>query len=197
MLTAIQLQEGLKVPDGFVKSGYVVPAWRKDTAPGHGVKLERPNDVEIRIEFDGCPPEPGSAWSILATGHVGFETPKGRFSFDRRGVEDSFYVDVGDTVESVDQKIAEQLERVEEARRRLARSVTVPGLPRPFELSPETLSTYREHLKAGRPVSLTPSGFGIGYSISPRRSSYAKPASPALAAFFGTGPLFVSEMDCD
>lgn len=86
--TAATIIKGIETPEGFTRSKSTYP---KDGRSGYGgfkvLTLESP-DTKIELYFDG-----GRDSYHLASGHVEFDTPMGRRSFDRYGVEDSFYVD--------------------------------------------------------------------------------------------------------
>ena len=72
----------------------------------------------------------------------------------------------------------------------------VPGLP--FAKQPAWFVEAASTLKAGRSVSLTPGGFGTGYTLTrgvPRR--YATRASPALEARLGVSPIAIETFDHD
>lgn len=138
-------------------------------------------------------------FGMFGDGHVSFDTSKGRMTFDRRGVSDSFYVDTDDTVETVNATIAEQISNIAASRERLARSVTMPDYG--YNLTPERLEEQREILRKGGVARFAPAGFGTGHFIStnPKKLSRwtCKNASQALVDFFGVGMLFVEEFDHD
>lgn len=141
--------------------------------------------------------QPLSEWSIAASGHTSFTSAQGQRTFDRHGVEDSFYVNPGDTAETMRARFAEQLARVEASRARLARSEQVPGLPGSWTMTPERRAEVTAALLAGRGWDLRPAGFGTGYRLSTRRSPLARLASEEAARWFGVQRLFVESMDCD
>jgi hypothetical protein len=62
----------------------------------------------------------------------------------------------------------------------------------------EWFVTASTDLKAGKTVSLAPSGFGTGYTISRRRRSrYDQRAKLELEAKFGVTPLYITTFDHD
>jgi hypothetical protein len=138
---------------------------------------------------------------FAATGHTYFTTPQGRFSFDARGVSDSFYIEPEDTHLAVEYELAKQVEKVAEVRTRHATSVEVPGLPTGrWLVTPEQRAEISATLQGGGTHSFTPAGFGVGYQISAKRSrlnNWAQPGSAALAAFFSVPNIFVMSLDCD
>lgn len=71
----------------------------------------------------------------------------------------------------------------------------VPGTG--FSRQPEWFTQASANLKAGRTVTLTPSGFGTGHHISTRRSSYARRADAKLEQLLGAGALWLTDIDCD
>jgi hypothetical protein len=84
--TVAKMLKGIVTPDGFTREVYTEPKtqWHPATKC---LKLVGPG-VEILIVFDGV----SDSYS-LASGHVSFDSPAGRRSFDRYGVEDSFYIE--------------------------------------------------------------------------------------------------------
>lgn len=85
---AATIMRGIKTPEGFERQE-TTDTWtpwggRERTFPV--LTLTSP-DVEIRVEFSG-----GRDSYELATGHVTFDTAMGKRTFDRYGIEDSFYV---------------------------------------------------------------------------------------------------------
>lgn len=189
--------EALTVPEGFSKEIYTYDRdWDRFNPKVPALKITG-DGVEILVIMDGTKRPPKKAWAI-ASGHTSFDTSKGRMSFDRTGVEDSFYVDWDDTLEMVNEKISRQLEKVAASRERLTKAVTVPVLG--YNLSPERFEQYKATLKAGKTVSMDPSGFGTGHLLStkPRLARYGvKKADPKINEFFGVGPLWIEEFDHD
>lgn len=73
----------------------------------------------------------------------------------------------------------------------------VPGTG--FSRQPEWFEKAAADLKAGRVVSLRPSGFGTGYVLytGRQRTTYDKRAATGLEKALGVAPIFMQEMDCD
>lgn len=137
-------------------------------------------------------------WTIAASGHTNFSTERGQRTFDRVGVDDSFYVNPGDTADTLREKLVEQITRVAASRERLARSEAVPGLPGGWVVTPERRAEIGKVLASGRGYDFRPAGFGIGYHISTHRLAFGQPLPRATADFFGIDrPLFFETMDCD
>lgn len=110
-------------------------------------------------------------------------------SKDARGAEGHEYADVASMLEGE----FERCRRAEEWRRS---AVPVPGTPfqRPEAWFAEAAAT----LRAGRPVSLHPHGFGTGYTIArSKRFRYDQRGPAALEAKLGVGPVYVSTFDAD
>jgi hypothetical protein len=132
----------------------------------------------------------------------------GSRTFDRIGIEQSFYANVDATPETVRDTLLQQLERVQASRERITRSVTVPGLPGGWMVTPEQKINIAATLRSGKAHNFMPSGFGTGYRVCP--SGYGnQPARRAgfngytrlpdeTSKFFGVaGPLFYDTLDCD
>jgi len=77
----------IETPEGFEREVRVEP--KTNWMPAFKVLALTSPDVEILINFY---PNSRDSYS-LASGHVSFDTPLGRRTFDRYGVEDSFYID--------------------------------------------------------------------------------------------------------
>lgn len=73
-------------PEGFEKTVRTEP--KTNWGPAFKVLVLKSADIEIEIHFLG-----GRESYSLASGHVTFETSAGKRSYDRYGVEDSFYID--------------------------------------------------------------------------------------------------------
>lgn len=186
----------LATPTGMTKDvGRSAPEWGEKK--GHPQVTFTGDGIEIKV---GGLAITDDGW---ADGHTSFTTSKGQRTFDRTGVEDSFYVDAKDTVKSVNAKIAEQITRVAESRARLARSETVPGLPGDWSVTPERRAEVGSALRTGGYHNFTPSGFGIGYCVTTRRPRDMRYGGGGMlplvtSKFFGlTKPLYYTTLDCD
>lgn len=84
-----RLIRDIKTPEGFEREVRTEP--KTNWCPSYKVLTLRSSDIEITIEFFGGPNRRESYF--LANGHVSFDSSAGRRSFDRYGVEDSFYID--------------------------------------------------------------------------------------------------------
>jgi len=119
------------------------------------------------------------------------------FTFDRYGVDDSFYYE---GLTKLPKQIDEQRERVKAAQARLALTESFDMGPIRLMLSPETLQAIVTKLKSGKTHTYHPSGFGTGYyfSTNPKiknRWDTAK-ASSQLEKLVGAR-VYVSSYDAD
>lgn len=82
------LLKGIVTPEGFEREETTeVWRWGQKETTYPVLRLTSP-DVRIQINFSG-----GRDSYALADGHVTFDTSQGERTFDRYGVEDSFYID--------------------------------------------------------------------------------------------------------
>ena len=147
---------------------------------------------EAKIQFDQS-----------GTGHVSFKTEKGWFSFDRRGVEDSFYwkplYDKDDRETDPNKIIVEQLARIAKRQEYYSSAVSIPGIP--FTVAPDGITALKQRLTKEGSVSFHPAGFGTGYVVTRRKPKMLKygnkRAAPETEQFFGSSPLYVSTFDAD
>jgi hypothetical protein len=136
-------------------------------------------------------------YSPMFDGHTSFLLENSWRTFDRLGVGDSFYLNKGD---NLNESIEKQVKRVLERRASVAAGggyVKIPGLG--FQITVSRKNEMINTLAIGKPVSLTPSGFGRGYFISPRhiRNYGAKTGSEELCKFFNAPHLYVLETEHD
>lgn len=132
-------------------------------------------------------------------GHTGYGFGEKRYTFDRLGVEDSFYIDTF-TKEAITSIFSEQIARVDASIKRLA-DLQANGTELDFGPIRRTymkkdLDNIITRLKSGLPWTWTPAGFGTGYVFSTKRLSYSSPASDALKTAVGR-PVYYSKIDCD
>jgi len=86
--------------------------------------------------------------------------------------------------------------RVQAALQAAATARPVPGYP--FTRQPEWFTKATADLRTGRAVTLTPSGFGVGYRFTTRRiSRFDGRAKVELEQALGVAPLYVETLDCD
>ncbi len=119
------------------------------------------------------------------------------FTFDRYGVDDSFYYD---SLKELPGQIEEQIERVKKSQERLANMAEFNLGPRTKMFTREDLDKMVETLQSGQVYSVRPAGFGRGYTFctNPRiRNRYdSAQASQELVLLVGK-PVYVSTFDCD
>lgn len=115
------------------------------------------------------------------------------YTRSRRGVDESFYAGEGDDAEEI---IVAQLDKIEEARGRIASCRVVPGTN--LQCSADRHEQAKKDLAAGHLFRLTPAGFGTGYEFRTRRTSrWSHRATKEQAEFFGVKNLYYDTLDCD
>jgi hypothetical protein len=157
----------------------------KDANGVHITISYRPNE-EVQTE---------SRFALVASGHTRFQTAKGQMSFDRLGIEDSFYISADDSAADLNETIAAQLKRIEASRARLAISENIPVLG--YSVTPERKAQVTAKLKAGKSETFYPSGMGTAHRIATRKTRYANPLPTSVAEFFGVAKLYVETLDHD
>jgi hypothetical protein len=203
--------DAFQTPDGFIRetgegradrqSHYT--EWGGKRTEGRWLRLTSPS-VVIVLNY----PDKSTlchAGSIIADGHTYYLdpiNPDGWYTFDRTGVDDSFYLsapcDWDKDGLDLTKKVQEQLDRIRE---RLAKSLAAgPRIDIPhtgFSVTQGGKVKITERLLGGQGYSLTPSGFGRGLNLRTRRTSHWDKYRPDLAAFFGVPEVWVSEFDHD
>jgi hypothetical protein len=183
----------LATPDGFARKA-IVDRWGRGEPDYPGVEFTgHGGQTTIKIIVRRLDDEYSAG-----DGHTTFTTSRGSFSFDRTGVEDSFYVYAKDTVAAVDERVREQVARVVSSRERHERSETVPMVG--HVVTPERKAEIAATLKAGKGYDFRPAGFGTGYHVSTSRRAcgpFVQKAPAELARFFGVADLYYETMDCD
>lgn len=173
----------VKVPEGFTA------AWGPDDHGQHVYKMTGPaNDIEFIFRpFGG--------------GTTRYKAPDGSWrTFDRTGVEDSFYWQPFTKGEKVnfDEIFTEQFRRIAERLEFFKTAVKVPDLG--YSISPDRHAQIKADLKKGKHAAFHPSGFGTGYNLvtkPPRQMYGVKRATPALETFFDHSPLWLASFDAD
>lgn len=183
----------IQVPEGFIANMTEEP-WDWQGQKTHSVfTLTKPDDTIIKFDQNG-------------SGHTSFNTEQGWRTFDRRGVEDSFYhvrwdYEKDKSPLDLNAILAEQLKKIEDRRVYFRTAVPVPGLQGGYTVAPDGVAKLKEQLKKIGHITFTPSGFGTGYCITKKPTRglrYGESrAKPELEAFLGHSPLYVSTMDCD
>lgn len=186
--------------------GFFGPSQDKDR---RWIKLAHKTEkVEVVVNYDLK--RKRNKWDDSFSGSTFYIDAEGeKCSFDRTGVEDSFYVarrgckkTYGyNTFEEV---AAGELKRVQETLARIKAAggfISVPDIG--FRVTKASKDEKTAALKAGKSISFTPGGFGIGYTLFTngrlaRRYGYGcHAASEALKNFFDVSELYYLENDCD
>jgi hypothetical protein len=189
----LALVKSIRAPEGFtLETKKVVPDKIAQALPYIEVTLKKEGEIEIKMEFTLSNHARAEWDKNLGSGHTRFKTEKGWLTYDRIGVSDSFYIDIGD---DINKKIAEQLEKIKVSLEKHKTTQAVPGLG--FLLTPETIEKHKKTLSEGGVVSLAPSGFGTGYHLSTRQRPGSHEGSSELAKFFGVDKIFMTEFDHD
>jgi hypothetical protein len=103
--------------------------------------------------------------------------------------ESNSYSDVADLLRG-------ERARVERALQAAATARQVPGYP--FSRQPAWFAEAAEKLRAGGSVTLTPSGFGVGYRFTTHRySRFDSRAPQAFEQALGVSPIYAQSLDCD
>jgi hypothetical protein len=197
LLTAEAVVKGIEIP-GFT-SEVTSESWayggRKETLPvakftGDGIT------IEVKFNQLASQREKLHAYDYLASGHTSFTSTQGIRTFDRTGVEDSFYLNPQDGLVGLKSKIEAQIKRVAESRECIKSQVPIPGLG--FLVTEQRKAEVTTLLRAGKSTTFTPSGFGVGYRLHHRqRSRWDNRAKPETERFFDVSPIYLEQMDCD
>lgn len=188
-----ELIDGIHVPEGFTKA--VVQSEDKEEI---SISLTKPDDVWIRAELYNSPDE-----GLTGTGHTDFMNRGFRSTYDRRGIDDSFYVEggasVAEIVECINREVREQLARIEKSRAHALASTPAPGLG--HLLTPEQRAEIGKKLTRGGSHLFRPSGMGTAYEATtkrPRDRFGWKAADPKLSEYLGVkGPIYLIMHDYD
>lgn len=166
---------------------------------GFEYKLTLPvgEGMEIQVYLDDKAKRSNDQWG----GHSGTVnyTAKGKqFTFDRTGVEASFYW--GSKGEDIVATLRKQVERVKEKQASFANRKEVNLGPVTLFMTLESIQRMVDTLKSGKTHTYQPSGFGTGYffSVKPtirNRYDTAK-ASAELERLVGQR-VFISQFDAD
>jgi hypothetical protein len=170
----------------------------EDPERRHLVLTHEADKIKIIVNYDT---KTGHKYGGFS-GHTHFELDGKWSTFDRYGVEDSFYLDfeTGD----LNVKVTEQLKRIKEKRDRVAEGggfITLPQVG--YRVTRKWVEQAILTLRSGKTVSLHPSGFGTGYTLfsklAGRKRWGAKYASEELCKVLaptGERIFFISqEMD--
>jgi hypothetical protein len=131
------------------------------------------------------------------------------YTFDRRGVENSFYMTTADeskvnyfvcgeliTEESVNKMVEVQIAKCKEAVERLSNTLVVPQFG--HHVTEERRKEIATKLKKGGCHTFAPSGFGTAHVVSMKRTRWSKPVKKEVSEFFGiNAKLFCVDQDWD
>jgi len=189
-------------PEGFTReerddhysNGQQYDGWHKML--GTLTVMLKSDDVVITFAIEDTVDWASKKKALRYNGHTNFKTEKGWRSFDRLGVEDSFY-SPWNSKELPDPAtvIAEQLERIVKAKAADAERVDIPGLP--YRINEAGRKERSQALKTRGCTTFTPSGFGTGHTVTTKKTRYGKPLPKATADFFGVQALYVETFDHD
>jgi hypothetical protein len=129
-------------------------------------------------------------------GHTKYTHKGGHYSFDRCGVEDSFYNGHDFNIDPNTQ-VTEQLARIDEARTRIDNCVSIPVIGR--LINKDTLEQARKEFQTRKKASYSsyPSGFGMAYHFMKQQDRWSKRADEKIEKFFGYSPLYVRQDEMD
>ena len=191
-----QFQKEIAVPSGFTaKAG--------KTSWGHGLNHFEVDNLILEGDGITITIDLGRDNYSLGTGHVSFSTSQGTRTFDRRGVEDSFYIgnpqnygindELLDPVEAANKTIKRFIEeKIPASRAKIDQSETLPGTSLLID------DEKRARLAADGKLTLTPSGFGTGYVFSKTKTRWGREATNAQKKALGVaGSLYVETFDAD
>jgi hypothetical protein len=179
----------IPVPEDFVA------VWEDDASWYSGANIPskkfvlRSKKHEVDLVF-----RPGGS------GTTKFKVNNNWLTFDRRGVEDSFYWKEfsGKELRDFNAMILDQSRRVREAREFHQTALKVPDVG--FSVSPDRLKALQKEIKTLGYVTFHPSGFGTGYRVvkkSHNRFGGSRRASADLEKFLECAPLWIETFDCD
>jgi len=131
------------------------------------------------------------------SGHTVFKTERGGWStFDRRGIEDSFYLgNYSDPPADVSRVIQEQLAKIAVSKETSKKMVKIPGFG--YSVHQDELEALKKKLAMGRSHSFTPAGMGTGHRLSTKPSRFATKMPFETAEFFGVVALYDETFDHD
>lgn len=165
--------------------------WQGYTRLKRKVKIVtfRGDDFKLRVE---C--EPGSKYWC---GHTKFQTMYGEKTFDRRGVQDSFYIQMHHTTLDVEAILEGQVRQLRGSQARILEKEPVPGIG--YLIASSDKATIRSTLIQGGTRLFSPSGFGTGKILyhGSKRNSWDTRAPAETEAYFDLDPLYIILTDHD
>ena len=191
--------KSIETPEGFTRLEEINESF--DTW-GFPARLTIYDDGEVKIVFNVCLPyKKGEGLEVSGT--TAYLYNGGWYSFDRRGIEDSFsmYEKPEDwhgqesAWNAGNKMIETQILRCWEKIEYLKKTVVMPVLG--FHITPDRKSKLTERFKKGGSETFTPGGMGTGHILSGKKLRYCKLAPKELSDFFGYSPLYHSTFDAD
>lgn len=211
--------DSIEPPPGFVKTTGAghhsgiggaedwdknAPWWRKSTwvlvenkEAGIAIAMNISHLPEQRWKAGKKAPLKYVVGEISVNGHTCYKAADGGWrTFDRRGVEDSFYLGGwSDEPIDVSKTLKEQLERIEKAKETSKKMVKIPGFG--YSIHQDNLDAVKKKIQSGGSHTFTPAGFGTGHVLSTRRSRWGKLMPAETAKFFGVPALYDEQFDHD
>lgn len=180
--------DAVVAPDGFTKK-VSEETWGKQVSILVSLKSE---DVEVKWSFSK---EQVRSDDTSVTGTTNYKAPDGKwYTFDRPGVDQSFYDwFMCEPMKYFEEQVTKAKEAIE--RQRLEPVVEVPGTK--INVTEKRRKQIMADLKSGKSARITPSGFGVGFDLSTKKSSQWSKSVPAMATFFGVPKLYGDQLDCD
>lgn len=183
--------ESMTAPDGFTQS------MREDRFGRMTCEYIVFKSDDVVVEFGLG--EKDKEWEALPSpcgmsGTVNFKVHGKWYTFDRPGIEQSFYDDFRADPQAI---LEAQIVRARAEIERMSKStyVQVPGTQITLEATHK--KKISDDLKAGKGAQITPAGMGIGYALSTKKQSQWSHPVPAMAKFFGVTKLYADTLDCD
>lgn len=197
---ALAVLRGIPTPDGFTREEKHDPGKGTAWDPEEYEVTFTSEDIKIRMVHSPTPEGKDTYVYHIASGHTDFKSAHGWLTFDRHGIEDSFYVQEDDTVESATQRVMEQVQKCRDSMARHANTVRLPGIRFTCLKTQEQIAEITKKLRAGQRVDLAPSGMGQGVTLTthrPRVKYGVTAAVPELKKLLGVDTLFLESFDHD
>lgn len=124
------------------------------------------------------------------------------FSFDRRGIDDSFGFSPYSNYKThadISKCIKDQVKKVHDNREKDKTTIALPGELSTWKRTPKEIETIKNSLNGGKEVHFSPAGMGTGKVLTKKKLSgfEGKKASAEIDNFFNVGPLYIGNFDAD
>lgn len=146
----------------------------------------------IRIIFNYDLRVTEMSWTFI-DGHTYFKNGSYWSSFDRRGIEDSFYVDPIPR-ETPQQVVDGQIERVKKTLENAKNFIKIPGFN--WSIHKDNIEKVKEEIKK-HGHTFAPRGMGRAERLKAKPDRYSRPANKETAEFFGFKQLWIDDIDWD